>query len=71
MLKEIGKYITKKLTGTAVGKVAKWGFWGLLFACPGTMIGTVGVTGIVVAGATVHSGIVEYTASKIIEKKIS
>jgi len=66
MLKKIGKYIVKKATSNVVGKTVKYVFWGLVMMFPGTMLSTVGVTGIVATGVAVHSGIVEYSTSKII-----
>ena len=68
MISRIKKYVSQKITESLVGKAVKWGFWSALFMFPGTMVGTVGVSGIVVAAATVHSGIVEYTASSLICK---
>ena len=70
MFKRIGKYISKKVTQSVVGKVVKWGFWSLVFMFPGTLVTTVGVSGIVVAAATVHSGVIEYGASSLIAKGI-
>ena len=68
MFKRFGKYVSKKVTQSVVGKVVKWGFWSLVFMFPGTLVTTVGVSGIVVAAATVHSGVIEYTASSLVAK---
>ena len=66
MFKEIGKSVAKRLTGNLVGKVARYGFWGLLFTVPGPIIGAVGVTGVAVTGIVVHSGLVEYGVSTLV-----
>jgi uncharacterized protein (DUF697 family) len=69
MLKSLGKYIVGKMSGTAVGRVAKWGFWtGLIFFGPTPIIGAIGITGLTATAITVHSGILEYTATKTVNK---
>ena len=70
MLKKVGKYVVGKVTKSVVGKAVKWGFWTVLLMFPGTALATVGVTGVVVGAATVHSGIIEYGASALICKKL-
>jgi len=69
MLKRIGKYIIGKVTGSAVGKAAKWGFWSsVLFFGPAPIIGAIGIPGLAVAAVAVHSGVLEYTATKTVDK---
>ena len=69
MIKKFGKYIVRKISGSVVGKVIKYGFWTTLcFFGPGPVIATVGIQGLVVAGIAAHSGIVEYGTTKVIEK---
>ena len=70
MFNKIGSYIVNKVTKSVVGKAVRYGFWSLLFFCPGAMIGAVGYTGVVVSAAAVHSGLVEYGASSLIVKKL-
>ena len=66
MFKKIGKYAAKRLTGNLVGKVVRYGFWGLLFTAPGPMVAAVGVTGVAVSAIVVHSGLVEYGVSTLV-----
>lgn len=69
MLKKFGKYIVGKLSGTVVGRVAKWGFWSsVVFFGPAPIIGAIGIPGLAVAAITVHSGVLEYTATKTVDK---
>ena len=71
MFKRFGKYIVKKISGSLVGKVVKYGFWSAFFFFgPGTVITAVGVPGLAVAAATAHSGIIEYTTEKAIGKVV-
>lgn len=70
MFKKVGKYVAEKITQSAIGQGVKWGFWTILFMFPGTIITTVGVTGVVAAAATVHSGLIEYGATKMISRKL-
>lgn len=67
MLRNIGKSIVKKITKSTVSKAVKWAFWSVIMLYPGTMVATIGISGIAITAATVHSGIVEYGASKLIE----
>lgn len=69
--KKGGKWVIKKISKSAVGRAAKYAFWGILaFYGPGPVIATVGIRGLLVAGMAAHSGIVEYTAGKIVDKTI-
>ena len=69
MLKSFGKYIIGKVSGSMVGRAAKWGFWSsILFFGPIPVIGAVGIPGLAVAAVTVHSGVLEYTATKTVNK---
>ena len=70
-MKRIGSYIVQKVTSSAVGKVIRASFWGLLCLLgPGAVISTVGVTGVAVGAAVVHSGLIEYSAGKVVSKKL-
>lgn len=69
MFKRFGKYIAKKISGSVVGKVVKYGFWTTLcFFGPGPVIATVGIPTLAIAAITAHSGIIEYGTSKAIGK---
>lgn len=71
MIKNFGKYIVKKISGTVVGRVVKYSFWGAFFFFgPGSVVATVGVPALAIAAVTAHSGLVEYSASKAIGKVI-
>ena len=70
MLHRVKRFLVKKATQSAVGKAVRWGFWSLLIFCPGAMLTTVGVSGLVVTAATVHSGVIEYGASTLLAKKM-
>ena len=70
MFKKIGKYIAGSVTKSVVGKAVRYGFWSLILFCPGAMIGAVGYTGVAVSAAAVHSGVVEYSASRLLVNKI-
>ena len=70
ILKNTSKYIFKKISKTAVGRGARWAFWSLLFLYPATAVTTVGVSGIMAGAAFAHSGIIEYSAGKVIDKAI-
>jgi len=61
-------YNSAKSTATSlVGKAAKYSFWTLLcFFGPQAVISTIGVTGLATAAVVTHSGLIEYTADKII-----
>ena len=67
MFKRFGKYIIGKVSGSVIGRVVKWGFWPAIY-----LVGpaTIGIQGIAVAAIVVHSGIVEYTASKAVDKAV-
>jgi hypothetical protein len=66
MFRKTGKYIAEKVTQSVIGRAVKWGFWSLVVLCPGSLISTVGIQGLAMAAVTVHSGLVEYSASKLI-----
>jgi len=67
MIKSFGKYIVSKISGSIVGKVLKYSLWSsLFFFGPGAVVATVGVPTLAVVAITAHSGIVEYSAGKVI-----
>ena len=70
MFKKIGKYIVQKISGNLMGRLARWGFWGLVITFPGPAVSAIGVSGLTVALITVHSGIVEYGTSSIISRSV-
>ena len=70
MLKKAYKYVIKKTTESAIGKIVRYSFCSLFFMFPGTAISTVGISGVIMTGIVLHSGIIEYTTGKIISKKI-
>ena len=71
IIKKTGKYIIKKVSKSAVGKAVRWGFWGALcFFGPTSVIGAVGIQGLIVGAIVTHSGIIEYSTGKVIESKV-
>lgn len=71
IIKKTGKYVIKKISRTVVGRGVKWAFWGLIcFYGPGPVVAAVGINGLLVGAAVAHSGIVEYSAEKMIDKTI-
>lgn len=69
MFKQFGKYITKKITGSIVGKAVKYGFWTTLcFFGPGPVIAAVGIPALAIVGITAHSGLIEYGTGKALGK---
>ena len=72
MLKNIGKSLTSSISGSLVGKAVKWGFWTtLVLFGPGTVVAAIGVQSVMIVGIAAHSGLVEYTTSKIIDYKLN
>ena len=66
MLTQIKNYLITKVTHMAVGRFVKWGFWSVVLFAPVTVVSTVGVPVLAVTALTVHSGIIEYTTTKLI-----
>jgi len=67
-VKKSGKYIVKKISKSAVGRAFKYAFWGTLcFYGPTSVIGIVGIQGLIAGAAITHSGLVEYSAGKMID----
>ena len=65
-----GKYVAGKITQSVIGKAVKYGFWSLVVCCPTSLIAAVGFQGIAISALAVHSGLIEYGASKIVIKSI-
>ena len=68
MFRRAGKYIVGKITTSLVGRAVKWVFWGVVLANPVTVVSTVGISGLAIGAATVHSGLIEYGTNKIINR---
>lgn len=66
MLTQIKNYVITKVTHMAVGRLVKWGFWSAVLFAPITVVSTVGIPILAVTALTVHSGIIEYTTTKLI-----
>ena len=66
MLKGIKNYVVQKVSNMVVGRLVKWGFWSVVLFAPVTVVSTVGVPVLAVTALTVHSGIIEYTTTKLI-----
>ena len=71
MLKKITKYVAGKISGVAAGRAAKWGFWSAVwFIGPTAFLSPVGIAGLATAAVVTHSGVLDYTASKAVNKLI-
>ena len=71
LIKRSGKYIVKKISKSAVGRAVKYCFWGILcFYGPTSVIGVVGIQGLIAGAVVTHSGVIEYSAGKIIDKTL-
>ncbi len=69
--KSVGKYVFKKISKSVIGRGAKWAFWGIVcFYGPGPIIAAVGINALIVGAAVTHSGIIEYSTGKLIDKTI-
>lgn len=66
MLTQIKNYVITKVTHMAVGRLVKWGFWSAVLFAPVTVVSTVGLPVLTITAITVHSGLIEYTTTKLI-----
>lgn len=67
MFGKLGNYLLKKAKSKTIGKIARWGFISVLTLFgPGSVVGVIGIEGLIAATAITQSGIIEYSCDKIL-----